>query len=441
MGTLNVCFREFPCARLTEGPGGVLQLQYLQSWIEERGSPVSVRFPVSGEVFGHEQVAPFVASFLPEGETLRNRLEKLLHVDAEHDFGLLGAIGRESAGALSFWPEDEPPDFAPATYVPLGDAEFDYWHEHAHQLPLQFPGRDIRLSLAGAQSKAALCFDLDDAPYLPGSGAPTTHILKPRIRGCRPNSAFVELITMRIARAVLGEDRVPETDLWRSCYRVRRFDRPRGKAGVGRLHQEDFCLALGRMPNRKYEETRPRERLLKPCFELIDELGERGIILSPAVERLRLLDLLILNVLLHNPDAHLKNYAFLYREDGALEIAPLYDCLCTSGLVFASNDALAWDHGTGPAAHTRELSLQIGNATEVDGVRMKDWETFAGECGFTRAFVRRRVRLLAASVAERVPAVVETILEDTPAAEQAAGVIVEGVSRQVDTISRTDRAR
>jgi len=439
MGTLNMYFRDVPCARLTEGPGGALQLQYLESWIQENGFPVSTRLPVSQDTYEHEQVAPFVATFLPEGETLRKRLENLLHVDAAHDFGLLSVIGRECAGALSFWPEDEEPTNAAPRYIPLSDAEFNSWKEYAHQLPLQFPGRTIRLSLAGVQSKAALYFDDEDEAYLPENGAPTTHILKPRIQGCWPNSAFVELMTMRIAQSVLGQDRVPDSDVWRNCYRVRRFDRLRAKTGVNRLHQEDFCLALGRMPNQKYEAGSPQERLLRPCFDLIDALGEREMIRSPAVERFRLLDQVIVNVLLHNPDAHLKNYAFLYQEDGALEIAPLYDGLCTHGLRFESSDASAWDQGTGPAVHTRKLSLRIGNAELIDRVGMEDWEVFAEECGFTQAFVRRRVRQLAESVGEHLQPTLDAVLEVVPTAEQAAAGIVEGVSRQVATMSRTNQ--
>jgi serine/threonine-protein kinase HipA len=439
MSTLNVYFRDIPCARLTEEPGGALRLQYLESWIEEHGVPVCTRLPVTSDPFEHGQVAPFVASFLPEGKTLRNRLEKLLHVDADYDFGLLSAIGRESAGALSFWPEDEEPAAAPPRYLPLSEAEFDNWRAYSHQLPLQFPGRTIRLSLAGAQSKAALYFDAADDPYLPENGAPTTHILKPRIPGFRPNSVFLELITMRIARAVLGEERVPEADLWRNCYRVQRFDRPRTKSGVYRLHQEDFCLALGRMPNQKYESGSPKERLLAPCFDLIDDLGVRGMIRSPAVERLRLLDQVIVNVVLHNPDAHLKNYAFLYREDGALEIAPLYDCLCTYDLNFETNGALAWEQATGPAAHSKDLSLQIGNAERIDRVAIEDWESFAEECGFTQAFVRRRLRMLAESVREHLQPTVDAVLDaaiaaDQAAADQAAIKIVEGVSRQIEAV-------
>jgi HipA-like protein len=109
MTTLNVYFYNTHCARLSEGAGGALQFRYLESWLEAGQFPVSLRLPIEDVVYEHAQVAPFVAAFLPEGEGLRSRLERLLHVDAKHDFGLLSLIGRESAGALSFWPEDESP--------------------------------------------------------------------------------------------------------------------------------------------------------------------------------------------------------------------------------------------------------------------------------------------------------------------------------------------
>jgi serine/threonine-protein kinase HipA len=436
MSTLDVYFREAKCARLSEDPQGRLQLRYLDTWIEQQGIPVSIRLPVRPEPCEHEQVAPFVAAFLPEGAPLRERIERLLHVDSKHDFGLLAALGRECAGALSFCPEGEGPA-AKLRYAELSDSQFDEWREFAHQQPLQFQDRTLRLSLPGEQSKTALYFDEHDNPYLPLNGGPTTHILKPRIPGCRPSSIFVELITMRIARAVLGENRVPATDVWRNCYRVRRFDRPpgapQGKPGVIRLHQEDLCLALGRMPTAKYESASEGETLLPACFQLIDALGEQGRIRSPAVERMRLLDQVILNVLLHNPDAHLKNYALLYSEEGGLEIAPLYDCLCTSGLAFESGEANGWAPGTGPAAHTRDLSLRIGEAAQIDQVRMADWEQLCEQCGFTRAFARRRVRLLAERLEQALRPTVDAILEATPAAESAAAEIEKGVGVQVAT--------
>ncbi len=432
MAMLKVFFGDHYCADLHESPQGELSLKYCPQWIEENAIPISIRLPVTDAVYGHELIAPFVASFLPEGDALRQRLQRLLHVDAKHDFGLLAAIGRESAGALSFWPVDEQPHAENARYIELNDEEFENWKAYAHQLPLQFPGRKIRLSLAGAQSKTALYFDRKNAAYLPEQGAPTSHILKPAIPGCRPNSAFVELISMRIAREVLGNARVPEADVWKNCYRVRRFDRIPASQRLARLHQEDFCLALGRMPQQKYERRNVQERLLAHCFQLIDQLGQQERILSPAMQRMHLLDQIILNALLHNPDAHLKNHALLYREDGTLEIAPLYDCLCTAGLTFQSNDELAWEStAQGPVVHTRELSLRIGNAEQIDQVGLHDWELFAEECGFTRAFVRRRVKMLAGSVTDQMQAATESVLNEVPAAENAADAVRLGISAQL----------
>jgi len=433
MSTLNVYFHNTHCAQLTEDPGGALQFQYLDSWLEEERIPVSLRLPIEEVVYQHAEVAPFVAAFLPEGEDLRKRLERLLHVDAGYDFGLLSAIGRESAGALSFWPEDESPFENEPGYSLLSLEDFNTWREYAHQLPLQFPGRLIRLSLAGAQAKTALFFDDNDDAYLPENGAPTSHILKPRIQGCLPSTVFTELLTMRLARSILGEKEVPKTDIWENCYRIRRFDRPRFEGGVRRLHQEDFCLALGRMPGQKYEMGSPQERLLGPCFNLLDKLGEEGLVASPALERLRLLNQVILNVLLHNPDAHLKNYALLFLDNGTTRIAPLYDSLCTYGLNFEAAGS-AWAQDAGPAAHTRDMSLRIGNALLIDRISQGDWEDFAIECGFTKAFVRRRVRSMAASVNDSLRSVINSVLEERPAAERAAEAVTAGVTRQINMI-------
>ena len=431
MNVLQVWFRDEPCGDLIEHEQGRLGFRYLDAWLEQGRVPVSLTLPLAPGEYGHEQVAPLVANLLPEGQDLRGRLERLLHVDARHDFGLISAIGRESAGALSFWPEGESPrDRAPG-YAELDMAEFTRWVEFAHRQPLLFHGNTIRLSLAGVQSKTALYFDEDGAPFVPENGAATTHIIKPRLPGCQPSTVFVELLTMRLARAVLGADEVPETDVWEGCYRIRRFDRPREDGTVVRLHQEDLCLALGQMPEGKYEFGSPRPALLKECFGLIDRLGGVGVIAAPALERQRLLNQVILNVLLHNTDAHLKNYALLYDDSGQARIAPMYDALCTYELTFREESG-PWDTPTGPQAHTRELSLRIGSAALIDQVSMEDWSGFARECGFTAAFVRRRVRQLAESTREALHVVIEQLSGQYPAVERAAGVFSAGVRMQLN---------
>ena len=438
MSTLEIYFRNTHCARLTESTDGALQFQYLDSWLEHGRVPVSLTLPLDQVIYRDEQVVPFVANLLPEGDDLRGRLEWLLHVDRKDDFGLLEAIGRESAGALSFWPEGQSPRDNEQRYSRLSLEEFQEWREYAHQQPFRFRGQIFRMSLAGAQAKTALYFDSGDNPYLPENGAPTSHILKPNIQGCLPGTVYTEYLTMELARAVLGKDEVPKVDIWQNCYRIRRYDRPRKHSDLRRLHQEDFCLALGRLPSRKYESEQRPEQLLATCFDLLDQLGDEGLVFAPVMERQRLLNQVIVNVLLHNPDAHLKNYALLLLDTGKISVSPLYDSLCTYGLNFSATDD-AWAPGAGPAAHTRNMSLWIGGATAIDQISQQDWAQFAIECGFTAAFVRRRVGELAETLRDVLPYVFESVVRQHPVAIPAANAVREGVTQQVNMILLTNK--
>jgi serine/threonine-protein kinase HipA len=433
MSTLEVYFRDTHCARLTENANGTLQFQYLDSWLEHHRIPVSLTLPLDRATYSHEQIAPFVANLLPEGDDLRARLEQLLHIDKKDDFGLLKAIGRECAGALSFWPEGQSPNDQAQSYSRLSLEEFQEWREYAHQHPLRFRGLTLRLSLAGAQAKTALYFDPLDNAYLPENGAPTSHILKPNIQGCLPGTVYTEYLSMELARAVLGKDEVPQVDIWQNCYRIRRYDRQKAYAHLRRLHQEDFCLALGRYPARKYESEQQPEKLLAACFGLLDQLGEQDLVAAPVLERQRLLNQVIMNVLLHNPDAHLKNYALLLCDNGKIQVSPMYDSLCTYGLNFSATD-VARAQGAGPAAHTRNMSLWIGGANAIDQISQQDWAQFAIECGFTPAFVRRRVIELAETLRDALESTIGTIIEQHPVAEPAANAVREGVTQQINMI-------
>jgi len=433
MSTLEVYFRDSHCARLTQKANGDLQFQYLDDWLEHGRVPVSLTLPLNKAIYDHAATAPFVANLLPEGDDLRNRLERLLHTDKNDDFGLLKAIGRETAGALSFWPEGQSPRDNQQRYTRLNLDDFQLWREFAHQQPFLLKGQTIRMSLAGAQAKTALYFDAEDNPYLPENGAPTSHILKPNIHGCLPGTVFTEYLSMKLAREVLGEDEVPAVNVWQNCYRIRRYDRPGNNGNLRRLHQEDFCLALGRMPARKYESAEHPEGLLAACFGLLDQLGKQDLVIAPAIERQRLLRQVIVNVLLHNPDAHLKNYALVLQNNGKIGVSPLYDSLCTYGLNFAAADA-SWGQSAGPAAHTRNLSLWIGGANTVDQISQQDWARFAVECGFTAAFVRRMVRELALKISNVLPRTIETVIAQHPLAMPAAENIRRGVSQQVRMI-------
>jgi serine/threonine-protein kinase HipA len=102
---------------------------------------------------------------------------------------------------------------------------------------------------------------------------------------------------------------------------VERYDRVVASGGnVTRLHQEDFCQALGIPPDKKYQEDGGPS--LRRVAQLLDAAAEPGSVES-------LLRATTLNVLIGNGDAHGKNFSLLHDRPGVLRLAPLYDVMST----------------------------------------------------------------------------------------------------------------
>jgi len=104
---------------------------------------------------------------------------------------------------------------------------------------------------------------------------------------------------------------------------VERYDRKQSASGdIVRLHQEDFCQALGIPPELKYEkEGGPG---YSDCFQLVDEWSD-----EPLLDASNLLNWAIFNFIIGNADAHGKNVSFLYKE-GMVRVAPFYDLISTA---------------------------------------------------------------------------------------------------------------
>jgi serine/threonine-protein kinase HipA len=103
---------------------------------------------------------------------------------------------------------------------------------------------------------------------------------------------------------------------------VNRYDRTDVGGRWRRLHQEDYCQALGKPPSAKYEsnQTGIHGPTLKNMFEVTRQH-------MPPTEIVRLLDMVVINVLTCNTDAHAKNYSIMIRA-GATSLAPIYDVMC-----------------------------------------------------------------------------------------------------------------
>jgi serine/threonine-protein kinase HipA len=334
---------------------------YGQAVVESHGEGaivLSASLPVRTPPYPNAQTKPFFEGLLPEG-VIRQEVSRALGISESNGFGLLEALGVDCAGAVVI----EPPghhaeEREHIVWLTEGQVAEKLGDLHRHPLGIA-PKEGIRLSLGGVQQKLVVTRAPDGRIGQPAGGAPSTHILKPR-QEAYPELVANEAFCLAVARcAGLDAARAEVARFGEiECLMVERFDRTTSEGGsIVRLHQEDFCQALGILPSAKYEsEGGPSVRRI---VDLLREFGTardlRAFVLG-----------LLLNFVIGNSDAHGKNFALLYDEPGAVRLAPLYDLVCT-----AVYDQL-----------TTRLAMRIGGEDDPDQIDGRAWARMLEESGF-----------------------------------------------------------
>ncbi len=377
MRALDIWWAGRIAGQLTQDQHGELGFAYAAEWLADAGTPaLSASLPKRAEAYSRRECRPFFGGLLPEGSQ-RDAAAQALGVSSGNDFALLDRLGGDVAGALQLFAPGETPAYRATEQqpAPLDEAGLIRVLDALPMRPLLAGEEGLRLSLAGAQSKVPVVL-IKGAVALPGSGQPTTHILKPpisRLAATTENEAFV----MRLAAAV-GLDVAPVEPRIvrdRTFLLVQRYDRSAGGDGrVHRIHQEDFCQALGVPPETKYaSEGGPT---FNDCFAVLRRVSAR-----PAVDVLKLLDAAIFNLIAGNADAHGKNFSILHEDRGA-RLAPLYDLLATVAYPELSP----------------KLAMKIGKRATLGEMDAKGWAAFAADAGLGLPLVRRRVGELCENV-------------------------------------------
>jgi serine/threonine-protein kinase HipA len=371
-----VCF-DRRAGTLSDSPGG-LSFTYDPAWVAGSGHPLSQSLPLSGD-FGSAQVEAFFGGLLPEGPP-RELLARQLGVSAGNDYSLLERLGGDTAGAVSLLVPGGPiPD------QPVGPGVRWLSEGELAELIAELPSRpmhidaegEYRLSLAGVQDKLPVVVGEDGRVGLTEGRTPSTHILKTPIRDLRETVAN-EALCLEIGRR-LGVPTVraePRRAGDRECLLVARYDRAVHDERTRRLHQEDFCQALGIRSDRKYEaEGGPG---MADCFALL-----RRAVAVPAREAPHLLDYLALSLLVGNHDAHGKNYSLLYLPDSdRATLAPAYDIVST--VVYRKVRPVS-----------RKLAMSIGGEYRPEYVRPRHLRRMLDAAGLGAGPSRRRLRALA----------------------------------------------
>lgn len=335
--------------------------------------PISYSLPLRERPFSGLELRPFFAGLLPE-ESQRRRIASYLGIAETNDFAFLEALGGECAGALTILPQSERPSLRTSGFVSKTEAEFAEILATLPLRPLLVGERGLRLSLAGAQSKLPVIVR-DGKIGLPIGNEPSTHILKPELSEWFKGSALNEHCCMTLARH-LGLA-VPKTQFLEighfPCLLVERYDRQTdSKTGqIHRIHQEDFCQALGRTPEQKYQVEGG------PLVRDVARLIRSGWSTAPALDVLAFVDLLIFNAIIGNADAHGKNYSMLYRS-GARRLAPGYDLVST---VFWPSLA-------------KSPAMKIGGNDSIDSICYGHWKKMSAELNLGFPLLLKRLQAL-----------------------------------------------
>ncbi|HWB85067.1 MAG TPA: type II toxin-antitoxin system HipA family toxin [Bryobacteraceae bacterium] len=389
---------------LVQDDDGDMSFQYAESWVTApRAIALSHSLPLRNERFRRKECRGYFGGILPE-QTQRETIARNLGISARNDYAMLERIGGECAGAVTFLPQGTLLPEPQYGYRDLTNEELVAILKELPRRPLLAGEQGIRLSLAGAQDKLAVRIE-GGMIRLPLGGAPSTHILKPNVERFE-DVVFDEAFCMQLAAAAglsaapVEIRKVDDLDF----LLIERYDRhhhapAEGASVVERLHQEDFCQALGIVSEHKYQ--REGGPSLKQCFALLRDVSS-----APVIDLARLLDAIIFNYLVGNNDAHGKNFSLVYRpgpDDLEIRLSPLYDVVSTVYYPELSP----------------EMAMRIGGEYSSEKVGLKDFEQMAADAGLGKPIVRARL----VETTERVMTVLPSVPTPNHVSKEVANLI------------------
>jgi serine/threonine-protein kinase HipA len=318
--------------------------------------------PIEGELrFESRTFPPPFDMVLPEGER-RTRIEEARKILPADSFSLLSYVGGNPVNRVRFLPPGQLPGDEP-TELPA-PAEIAKTRNGRQLFQEMISRLDLRQGIAGVQPKilgasAATKISSGLRQYR-GS----THILKTSIERFPFLAANEHCCLGIFASAGIA---VPRTTLSADgeLLLVERFD----IRGDGRLLGfEEAAALLGETSATKY---------LRDYGTMVEILGR---FISPqnlAAARSTLVKSLVLNHLLGNGDAHLKNFGVLFEDAAQVSLAPIYDCVSTLPYIPDDIPALAlsfewYTKAWWPRTKIEEFALTYGAMTQRSVLELLD---------------------------------------------------------------------
>lgn len=303
---------------LSQEDSGALLYRYLR---EYRGVPLSSAMPLSTREYRDKVVLPYLWGLLPEDIATRKRVATEASISYNNPFALLGVIGLDCPGAVQFCKQGEKA-MREEHLIPISESDIAHRLSRARIDNSGWIAANEHWSLGGQQSKFALRKQNNEWFVCEGAAA-TTHIFKSGVRGLS-HQALNEYVCMQVAREC-GIN-VAKTEYYEfegergtePAIVIERYDRVVSDKNVSRLHQEDFCQALGCLPDNKYTMYGG-----PGAADILKFLTSTGSAAQTNVANF--LQILFFNYLFAATDAHAKNYSLLLSPNGDHRLAPMYD--------------------------------------------------------------------------------------------------------------------
>ena len=314
-------------------------------------------FPRSVEVMSepwtkNHRLHPVLSNLLPEG-SLRELIAQGLKVHVDNEFHLFSYLGEDLPGALIATPME--PEDVPDTVLTT--------HGKAKAVKFKKGTKEHKFSLAGIQLKFSMK-EKDGRYNLSKDGKLGDWIIKTPSSNYK-NLPLNEYTAMSLA-AMVGVD-IPEIKLVdldkldnlpqinlpdeKQAFAIKRFDR----SGNERIHMEDFAQVLVKYSHEKYDSANYEQ-----IGRVINEYS--GDSLTDVQQLARRL---LVNILLANGDAHLKNWSLLYKDQRTPRISPAYDIVTTR--VYSEDETT--------------YALNLGKTKKWYAVRLVNFESWADRAG------------------------------------------------------------
>ena len=296
------------------------ELIYDKNW-KNIGFELSPHLKFDKEI-NSDSIKKFINNLLPEGNGL-DAISIILQISKANKFGLLEAIGNETAGALTFSTNNE----INTNFREISNEELTQRIMNKENINITLWDGKIRLSLAGVQDKLPLVVLKDDKYGIGEGKIASTHILKFEKKE-DIHLVINEYFCMKLAKLCglnVAEVEIKEFDTQKVLF-VERFDREftskeDGSFEILKKHIIDGCQLLDLDVNMKYEKVYTDYRgdaNFKNLFE------SSKLTTNKILTKLNLLKWTLFNLCINNFDAHAKNISFFVNKDG-LELTPLYD--------------------------------------------------------------------------------------------------------------------